>query len=76
MRFREAKPEDLARARSAVAAWRAQHPQGTAEQLVADLGGQFHPDYAVVLRAMLFTTDRHAARTVTRVIAGRAGAGQ
>jgi len=38
MRFREDKPEDLDRARAAVAAWRAQHPQGTDAQLVADLG--------------------------------------
>jgi hypothetical protein len=76
VRYREDKPEDLARARSAVAAWREQHPQGTAEQLVADLGGQFRPDYAVVLRSVLFTTDRHAARAVTGVIAGRTGAGR
>jgi hypothetical protein len=76
MRFRENKPEDLARARSAVAVWRGQNPQGTAKQLVADLGGQFHPDYAVVLRAMLFTTDRHSARMVTGLIADRTDAGQ
>jgi hypothetical protein len=76
MRFRENKPEELTRARSAVAAWREQNPQGTAEQLVADLGGQFHPEYAVVLRAMLFTIDRHSARTVTGLIADRTEAGQ
>ena len=76
MNFRENKPEDLARARSAVTAWREQNPQSTAEQLVADLGGQFHLDYAVVLRAMLFTTDRHSARTVTGVIADRTEAGR
>ena len=52
MRYRENKPEDLMRARVAVAAWRDQHPQGTAEQLVQDLGGQFHRDYGVVLRGM------------------------
>lgn len=57
-------------------AWRELNPQGTAEQLVADLGGQFHPDYAVVLRAMLFRTDRHSARTVTGVIADRTEAGR
>src|SRR5713226_5687893 len=74
MRFREDKPEDLARARSAVTAWREQNPQGTADQLVADLGGQFHPDYAVVLRSVLFTTDRQSARTVTGIIAARTGA--
>ncbi len=62
MRFREDKPEDLDRARAAVAAWRAQHPQGTADELVADLGSQFHPDYGPVLRAVLFAADRHRAR--------------
>jgi hypothetical protein len=76
MRFRENKPEDLARARSAVAARREQNPQGTAEQLVAGLGGRSHTDYAVVLRAMLFTTDRHSARTVTGLIADRTDAGR
>lgn len=76
MRFREDKPEDLARARSAVAAWREQHPQGTAEQLVADLGGQFHPDYAVVLRSVLVTTDRNSACTVIGVSADRTEAGR
>jgi hypothetical protein len=76
VRFREDKPEDLARARSVVAAWREQNPQGTADQLVADFCGQFHPDYAVVLRSVLFTTDQHSARTVTGVIADRKGAGR
>jgi hypothetical protein len=69
MRFREDKPEDLDRARAAVAAWREQNPQGTDEQLVAALGGQFHPDYGPVLRGVLFTVDRHAARTLTGVMA-------
>ncbi len=65
MRYRENKPEDLNRARAAVAAWRGQHPQGTAEQLVHHLGGQFHCDYDVVLRAVLFTVDSHAAKITT-----------
>jgi hypothetical protein len=59
-----------------VTAWREQNPQGSAERLVADLRGQFHPDYAVVLRAMLFTTDRHSARTVTGIITGQTETGQ
>lgn len=65
MRYRENKPEDLKRARAAVAAWRGQHPQGTAEQLVQDLGGKFHRDYGVVLRAVLFAADSHAAKITT-----------
>ena len=34
MRFREDNPQDLARARTEVAAWRAQHPTVTDEELV------------------------------------------
>jgi hypothetical protein len=67
MRFREDKPGDLDRARAAVGAWREQHPRGTAEQLVADLGSQFHPDYPVVLRAVLFAVDSHGAKITTGV---------
>ena len=61
MRYREEKPTDLARARDAVAAWRHQNPAGTAEELVAVVGRQFHRDYAVVL----FAIDRHRAHQVT-----------
>ncbi len=61
MRFREDSPEDLARARAAVAEWREQHPEGTGEEIVAALGGQFHPDYGPVLRGMLFAADRDPA---------------
>jgi hypothetical protein len=60
MSFRE-NPAELARARAAVAAWRDQHPEGTAEQLVAALGGQFRPDYGPVLRGALFAIDRDRA---------------
>lgn len=67
MRYREDKPEDLERARSAVAACREHHPQGMAGQLVADLGGQFHQDYGPVLRAVLFALDSHAAKVTTGV---------
>lgn len=67
MRFRENKPEDLDRARAEVAAWRERNPQGTADQLVAELGGRFHKDYGPLLRAVLFTIDRHAARGVTGI---------
>jgi hypothetical protein len=65
MRYRDANPADLARARAAVAAWRDQNPAGTSEELVAAVGRQFHRDYAVVLRAVLFAVDRHHARQVT-----------
>ena len=58
MRFREDNPEDLDRARTAVAQWREQNPAGTQDQLLAALSPQFHPDYTPVLRAVLFTHDR------------------
>jgi len=53
-----------------VTAWRERHAQASAAQLVADLGGQCHPDYGVVLRAALFAVDRHQAREITGVTAG------
>jgi len=62
VRFRENKPEDLTRARAEVAAWRRQHPQGTADQFVADVGARFHKDYGPVLRAVLFALDSHQAK--------------
>lgn len=64
MRYREIRATDLGRARDAVAAWRDQNPAGTAEELVTVVGRQFHPDYAVVLRAVLFAVDRHRAHQV------------
>lgn len=64
MRFGE---DDLVRARAAVRQWRAGHPEGTAAQLVDEVGAGFHPDWAPVLRAMLFVVDQHAARIVTGV---------
>jgi hypothetical protein len=67
MRFREDRPEDLARAREAVAAWREQHPAGTAGELIAAIGGQFHRDYGPVLRAVLFAADSYAAKITTGV---------
>ena len=67
VRFREDKPDDLDKARAAVAAWRDQNPAGTGGQLVAALGSQFHPDYGPVLRAVLFAFDSHAAKITTGV---------
>ena len=69
MRYREDTPKEQARARVAVAAWRGQNPEGTAEQLVGAIGGQFHPDYAVVLRGFFFAADQDQARQVTAITA-------
>ena len=70
MRFRDDNPADLARARSAVTAWRDQNPAGTGDELVSAVGCQFHPDYGVVLRALLFAADRHRARELTGIATG------
>jgi hypothetical protein len=40
------------------------------DELVAAVGRQFHPDYVVVLRAVLFAVDRHRAREVTGIATG------
>lgn len=74
MRFRQDHPEDLDRARAAVTTWREQNPAGTEDQLIAALGHQFHRDYTVVLRAVLFAVDKHRARNATAVITGPAEA--
>ena len=42
MRFRDDNPADLARARTAVMAWRDQNPAGMGDELVATVGRQFH----------------------------------
>ena len=67
MRFRDENPEDLARARADVAAWRDRNPQGTSEDLVATIGHRFHPEYGIVLRGILFAVDRRRARQVTGI---------
>jgi hypothetical protein len=67
VRFREDNSADLARARTAVTAWRDRNPAGTGDELVAAVGRQFHRDYGVVLRAVLFAVDRYRAREVTGV---------
>ena len=69
MRYREDTPGELARARAAVAAWRGRNLAGTGEELLAAAGHQFHRDYGVMLRAVLFAVDRHRARQVTGISA-------
>ena len=70
MRFWDDTPADLVRARIAVTAWRDQNPAGTGDELVSAVGRQFHRDYGVVLRAVLFAVDRHWAREVTGIDLG------
>ena len=64
MRYREDTAEELTRARAAVAAWRDRNSGGTGEELIATMGHQFHRDYGVVLRAVLFAVDRHRVHQV------------
>jgi hypothetical protein len=68
MRYRDVKEADLARARAAVGEWRDSHPEGTSEAMLAELGAQFDPDYQVILRGMLFRTDRDRGRTVRAAV--------
>jgi hypothetical protein len=70
VRLRDDTPADLARARTAVTAWRDQNPAGTGDELVSAVGRQFHRDYGVVLRAVLLAVDRHRAREVTGIDLG------
>jgi hypothetical protein len=65
VRFRDEKPGDVERTREVVRDWRAASPQGTPEQLLADVGHHFHRDWAPVLRSVLINVDRHRAREVT-----------
>jgi len=62
VRFREDNPEDLDRARRAVAHWRENHPAGTEDQLIGALGTEFHPEYGPVLRGALFAIDSKLPR--------------
>ncbi len=73
MRYRELRWSDVDRAREVVAAWRDAHPTGTAEQLIADVGWEFHRDWGLVLRSQLYVEDRHRARRTTGVITDERG---
>jgi hypothetical protein len=65
VRFREDTASYQQRARAAVAQWRAEHPQGTPDQMIAAVGPAFDRDYGPALRAFLFVIDKHTARIVT-----------
>jgi hypothetical protein len=70
MRFSEDTPAVQARARTEVAAWREQHPDGTVEEMLAALGSRFHKDYGPVLRSALFRADEQRDRQGTGAAAG------
>lgn len=69
VRYREDTPGELLRARVAVAAWRDRNPAGVGENLIGAIGHQFHRDYGVALRAVLFAMDWHQASQFTGVSA-------
>ena len=49
--------------------WRADHPQGTADEMVGAVGAAFRDEgWSTVLRGILFAVDRHNARSLTGVI--------
>jgi hypothetical protein len=74
VRFSEDTPAVQARARTEVAAWREQNPDGTVEEMLTALGPRFHKDYGPVLRSALFRADeqrdRHSTGTAPGTEAG------
>ena len=56
--FRKDTPAVQCRARERVAAWRAQHPDGTTDEMVAELGPGFPKDYGPFLRGALYIVDK------------------
>ena len=50
MSSRRDTPNEQDRARDAVAGWRAANPDGTAGQMLTEIGGDFHRDYGPLLR--------------------------
>jgi hypothetical protein len=67
VRYREDNQQDLERARQLVRVWRGEHPQGTVDEMVAALIGQFRPDYEPVLRGVLAGQEMHGAKIVTGI---------
>ena len=54
MRFREDRPEDLERARAAVADWRDRNPAGTGEELL--FRGALQPRVGILLASLLWAS--------------------
>jgi hypothetical protein len=58
MTFMNSESPILEQGRAAVAEWREQNLEGTADQLVEAIGPQFPDDFGPVLRGMLFRYDQ------------------
>ena len=67
MRYRENKPEDLKRARTAVAARRGRIRGEQLNSSSRTCAASSTAIYGVVLRAVLFAVDSHAAKATTGV---------
>jgi len=58
MTYMNSESPILEEGRAAVAEWREQNPEGTADQLIEALGSAFPGDFGPVLRGMLFAYDQ------------------
>ena len=67
MRYREDTPAEQERARAAVEQWRGAHPDGSPEEMLAEIGPGFDKDYGPVLRAFLARADGYARAGTTDV---------
>jgi hypothetical protein len=74
-RWRDEKPEELDRLRDAVREWHAANPEGTVDQMIDALAGQFRDDWEPVFRAAWLRAglgDAEIAAGVT-IITGETG---
>jgi hypothetical protein len=66
-RWRDENPEELDRLHKAVREWREANPDGSPDEMVAALAGQFRADWEPVLRANLFRADLTDAEVTTGI---------
>ncbi|HEX5295411.1 MAG TPA: hypothetical protein VFW50_00255 [Streptosporangiaceae bacterium] len=71
-KWRDENPEELDKLRAAVRAWREAHPDGSEDEMVAALAGQFRADWEPVLRANWMRTAPEIAAGIT-IITGQPG---
>lgn len=66
-RWRDENPEELCKLRDAVREWRKANPDGSPDEMVEALAGQFRVGYEPVLRASLFRSDLRDAKVTTGI---------
>jgi hypothetical protein len=64
---RQSPGADAGALRGAAGAALDSHTRPDSAELITAIGHEFHRDYGVVLRALLFVVDRHRARQVTGI---------